>query len=84
METTLSFRVKLSLGPESRSVLYNLVDIRSYLWILDQVRDGKGLSVLNPAPFVVGGLFSVSPKMGTLKLGISGNRKKPKILYLTK
>ena len=84
METTLSFRVKLSLGPESRSVLYNLVDIRSYLWILDQVRNGKGLSALNPAPFVEGGLFSVSPKMGTLKLGKSGNRKKLKILYLTK
>ena len=80
METTLSFRVKLSLGPESRSVLYNLVDIRSYLWILDQVMDGKGLPALNLAPFVEGGLFSVSPKMGTLKLGISGNHKKPKIL----
>jgi hypothetical protein len=39
---------------------------------------------LNPAPFVEGGLFSVFPKMGTLKLGIIGNRKKLKILYLTK
>jgi len=60
------------------------VDIRSYLWILNQVRDGKGLSALNPAPFVEGGLFSVSPKMGTLKLGISGNRKKPKTIILDK
>ena len=76
--------MKRSVDPVSRSVLYNLVDIRSLLWILDQVRDGKGLSALNPAPFVEGGLFSVSPKMGTLKLGISGNRKKPKIFYLTK
>ena len=75
METTFSFRVKLSLGPESRSVLYNLVDIRSYLWILDQVRDGKGLPAFNPAPFVEGGLFSVFPKMGMLKLGTSSNRK---------
>jgi len=33
---------------------------------------------------VEGGLFSVSPKMGTLKLGIIGNHKKLKILYLTK
>jgi hypothetical protein len=65
-------------------VLYNLVDIRSYLWILDQVRDGKGLSDLNPPPFVEGGLFSVSPKMGRLKLSIRGNRKKPNIILLDK
>jgi hypothetical protein len=46
--------------------------------------DGKGLPALNLAPFVEGGLFSVFPKIGTLKLGISGNHKKLKILYLTK
>jgi len=76
--------MKRSVDPESRSVLYNLVDIRFYLWILDQVRDGKGLSTLNPAPFLEGGLFSVSPKISTLKLGISGNRKKAKNIILDK
>jgi len=51
---------------------------------LKQVSDGKGLSALNPALFVEGGLFSVSPKIGTLKLGIIGNRKKAKNIILDK
>lgn len=66
------------------SCVYNLVDIHSYLWILDQVRYGKGLSALNPVPIVEVVSFSVSTKMETLKLCISGNRIKLNIFFLTK